>query len=791
MERTDGVTARAARPARTRVLVVIVALAAWATGTALAQGPSSAEIVADVVVHGNRTVPTDKIMRYLTSTRIGTPFSYANLHKDAERLQETGLFRRVSADRKIQQDDRSGESRLVVYFVVDEFPNIVQEVIYKNAHHISQKELDEMTRVKKGMPMDPTLNKKACFEILDHLRRKGRYFANVTLEEGRDVSDKRVVFNISEGPIVRVRSLGFRGHNELASGARLSTQIDSSRPFLYLIGGVFNPGMVDSDVLKIEEYYRNNGYLTARATRELRFSDDFQWVDITYHIHEGQHYRIKSVGIEGTKQLGHEQVSSILRARAGEHYNEAVVAADMKNITDLYGWRGYPVQVNRDLYEVEPGVIRVQYQVQESQPFRVGQVIIVGNEVTQDRVIRRMLDIYPGQILQFPQIRRAEAELARLNIFEMNPELGTRPQIIVVDGAPGYKDLVVQVKETKTGSLLLGGGINSDNGFFGSIVLHEKNFDLLRWPTSWEDILESRAFRGAGQELRIEAVPGTELQRYSISFREPYLFDLPYSLTASGFYWDRVFDEYVEGRTGGRLTLGHMLTRSMAVNVGARIENIQVSNVSIFAPMDYHEVSGANFQFVPRVGAVWDNTDSILRPTEGGKLEGSFEYAVGDFNFPIFNVEGARYFTVAQRPDGSGKQVVALRSTFAWAGSETPVYERFFAGGYRSIRGFRFRGVGPRDNGFAVGGDFMFLNSIEYQLPIRANDQLYAVAFVDSGTVERELTIRDYRVSAGFGLRIMIPQLGPVPLALDFGFPIVRGDTDREQVFSFWIGLFR
>jgi len=135
--------------------------------------------------------------------------------------------------------------------------------------------------------------------------------------------------------------------------------------------------------------------------------------------------------------------------------------------------------------------------------------------------------------------------------------------------------------------------------------------------------------------------------------------------------------------------------------------------------------------------------------------------------------------------------VIRLHSQFGWAGTETPVYERFFAGGFQSIRGFQFRGVGPFINGFNVGGDFMLLNSLEYQIPILANDNLYMVAFVDSGTVESRISISDYRVAAGFGFRITVPMLGPVPIALDFGFPIVRGPDDRTQLFSFWVGLFR
>ena len=118
----------------------------------------------------------------------------------------------------------------------------------------------------------------------------------------------------------------------------------------------------------------------------------------------------------------------------------------------------------------------------------------------------------------------------------------------------------------------------------------------------------------------------------------------------------------------------------------------------------------------------------------------------------------------------------------AWAGDNTPVYERYFAGGFRSIRGFQFRGVGPDVNGYKVGGDFMFLNSLEYQIPVKANDSIYFVGFVDSGTVEPRMEIRDYRVAAGVGVRFMVPMLGPVPIALDFGFPIVRAQTDRDPL---------
>jgi hemolysin activation/secretion protein len=100
----------------------------------------------------------------------------------------------------------------------------VREIVYRHAKHISEKDLEGLTGLRKGTPLDPVTNKSACFKIQDYLREKGYYFANVVLEEGDKATDERVVFNVTEGPIVRVRSTNFVGQEELASAARLRTQ---------------------------------------------------------------------------------------------------------------------------------------------------------------------------------------------------------------------------------------------------------------------------------------------------------------------------------------------------------------------------------------------------------------------------------------------------------------------------------------------------------------------------------------------------------------------------------------
>ncbi len=464
----------------------------------------------------------------------------------------------------------TNDGRVIVIYKVQEHPNIVREVIFKHAKHLSDDELETLTRIRKGMPLDTRLNKIAVIEIQEALKKKGRLLASVRLEEGFDESHTRVVYNITEGPVTRVRSTNFAG-NEFATSGQLRTHLETTRTLLGF-AGQYLPEMVQEDVHKLEEYYRKNGFLNIRVTRQVVFTDDFQYVDITYHIKEGARFRVKSMTIEGARSLPLEQVKTIPQIKQGDWYNELVVEKDKRNLADFFGWRGYPVNVRPELSGVqdEPGVVRVQYQIEEKPPVTVGRVIIVGNVVTRDSVIRRALGLFPGQVLRFPELRIAEANLTRLGIFEADPQKGSRPTVTAIPtDDPNVQDILVQVKETHTGTFQVGAGFNTNNGLVGTVSLNERNFDITRIPTSWEDFLEGRAFRGGGQEFNIQAIPGITYQRYGFTWRDPMIFDLPYSLTVGGYYYQYQYNEYLQERLGMRATVGKQLFPWLSVNTGA------------------------------------------------------------------------------------------------------------------------------------------------------------------------------------------------------------------------------
>ncbi|MFM1996768.1 MAG: outer membrane protein assembly factor BamA precursor, partial [Planctomycetota bacterium] len=151
----------------------------------------------------------------------------------------------------------------------------------------------------------------------------------------------------------------------------------------------------------------------------------------------------------------------------------------------------------------------------------------------------------------------------------MVPNFGAEP-LQVFPGQEPYVVVDVDAEETQTGRLMIGAGVNSNAGLVGNIVIDEQNFDITRLPRSWDDIRNGTAFRGAGQRFRLEAAPGTQLQRYTATFQEPYLFDTRIGLSTSASYYTRYFYDWAESRVGGRVGLGYQFAFApdLSVNTG-------------------------------------------------------------------------------------------------------------------------------------------------------------------------------------------------------------------------------
>lgn len=354
-------------------------------------------------------------------------------------------------------------------------------------------------------------------------------------------------------------------------------------------------------------------------------------------------------------------------------------------------------------------------------------------------------------------------------------------------------DLELTGAPARTGRIMVGGAVNSDAGVSGQITLDERNFDITRWPKSFQDFANGTAFRGAGQTFRVEAVPGSRFKRYTVSFAEPNLFDSPVSLGVSGFLFDRRYQDWDEERLGGRVSLGYRVTPDLSLSVGVSGQNVDVSHPRLAGVSALDSVLGDNELYTGEFKLTHDTRNSPFQASEGHFFEFGYERAFGDFSYDRFDVEGRKYFLISERADSSGKQTLAVSTRLGFSGEDTPIFENYFAGGYATFRGFDFRGASPVENTVQVGGRFQWLNTVEYMFPITADDAFRGVAFVDFGTVEREIELNkdNFRVAPGLGLRVAIPMLGPAPLAFDFAYPVTKADGDEKRVFSFYMSAIR
>jgi outer membrane protein assembly complex protein YaeT len=769
------------------VAALVVALLATGRGWLAAADNPQGKIITEIIPYGNRLHSPKQVLDILHS-QVGKPYDTNTINEDVRRLYNTRWFT-PNGIRVITSND--GDNRVKVLLQLTELTGTIQEIVYEGAQHLSKSDLQACTGLRKGDAMSPQINDLGRKNILAKYKDDGRYYASVELVEGNKPTDTRVVYNIVEGSVVKVAAVEFTG-NAHASAGRLREQLVTKREFLKTIGGKFREETLALDRKALVDYYHGIGFLGVTITPEVRRSADMTHVTIVYHVVEGIQYHVAARDITGNTSVPTDKLAAVTELKAGERYDKRVTQRDLTRLRDYYGLRGHAVGVQEEWYEVQPGLVQVQYNVvnDRGQPDRVGRIIIEGNDVTQDRVILNQLDLRPGQILQYPKLEDARMRLKRLGIFD--PEDEPVVEVLPNELDDQFKDIRVRVRETRTGQFIIGGSVNSDAGLTGNIAINERNFDIMRFPTSFDDFRTGRAFRGAGQELRIEASPGTQFQRYSITWREPYLFDTLFGLTNSVYFYNRSFAEYTDERYGGRITIDRRLDPIWKASLSTRIEGVDIKNVPLGAPPEIADFSGTHFALGLRAGLNRDTRDSYVYPTKGNVFDIGFEQVLGSFTYPIATTEFTQFFSskYLAREDGSGRHVLGMRTQLGFAGSNTPVYDRFYAGGIRSFRGFSFRGVGPFVDNLAVGGTFSFLNTVEYQIPILPSDKMFLVAFVDHGTVERSIEIKDYRVSVGTGLRIAVPALGPLPLALDFAVPLNHGPNDHKQLFNFSVGVF-
>jgi outer membrane protein insertion porin family len=595
-----------------------------------------------------------------------------------------------------------------------------------------------------------------------------------------------------ENQRVRVKDILFVGNTAYGDG-ELKWIIQTKEYIPIFRTGEFDPEQAARDAAMVQKYYRDRGYLDAEVGYTIEFQDVAREdLELTFRVNEGTRYEIGELRIEGNEVFSDEEIEAEMDLEQGDFLIDSRLQMDKKNVRQLYGSQGY-IYANVSsswVFSSAPGEIILTISVQEGEQFSVGDIRVRGNEQTHEKVVRRELRFYPLETFDTKEMRKAEKRLKGTGLF-------TEANIEPVGDEPGMRDALVTVEENpQTTQFIAGVGASSNSGVVGNIVLENTNFDLFDTPRSFEEFFKGQSFRGAGQTMRISLEPGTELSRFRIDFREPYLMDKPIGFGTSLYLFERGRDGYDEERTGGNFSFDRRFEEGWlegwAGEIAFRAENVEVNDREAWAAEDIRDVDGSNYLSTVKLSLLHDTTDSRYEPTEGHRMRLSWEQAGamgGDFYHAKVIGSYSQHWPVYEDEEGR-KSVFTARGRLGQIFGNSPVFERFYAGGIGSMRGFDYRGVSPRQGirSNRIGGEFMALAGAEYSFPLYT-EAVRGVLFSDMGTVEEDFGLSSWRVSVGFGVRLTLQIFGTVPMEFDFALPVVDEEEDDTRAFSFFIGL--
>ena len=671
---------------------------------------------------------------------------------------------------------------------------VVKSIEFENNRKYKDKTLTKKLDFEVGGHLDPIVAESGRRTIAEFYRKKGFADVVVTLDEEK-LSEGKVVYTVVEGSRLRIKSVRFKGNEALKTSDLRNAIKTKTRSWIFW-PAYYTEEKVARDLEKLRIVYYDRGYLNHRIEVEGR-------TEITFIIEEGPLYKVRNILLTGNEHFDNATLLADLKLQPGQTYYRLKALTHAKRILKLYGESGFvdAVVTPQASFVEEPNVVDVNFKIVENGQFRIGKVDITGNEQTQGKVIRRVLDEYdfaPGQLYNAhmaPKHGDGRGQLERYVQRTIMAEQAIIKPVVPADGADDRRDAIVDIKEGMTGMLNPGVAIGSDSGVIGQLIWQQRNFDITDWPESFGDFITMKSFKGAGQSLRVALEPGTEVSYYSVTFSEPYLNDRPTSLDIVGSSWERWRESYDEQRTKGYVGLEKRYKSRWRGSIGFRVEDVDVHRLDFDAPQEIIDFKGNNSLVGLSVGIGKDMTDDRFLPSKGSVFNVDYEQVTGDEDFGILKGTRVQYWTLHEDL-ADRKIVLAMKLLGATTLSDAPPFEKFYGGGTGTygLRGFDYRGVSTRglqtNVPFPVlkdpiGSDWIFLANGEIAVPL-VGESVSALFFIDSGTIDTG----KYRASVGTGIQIQIPQIlgSMVPMRFEIATPFRRDDDDETQVFSFRMG---
>ncbi len=800
---------------RTR-LAAVCALAALAAISSLApdaaaQAPMQEPTIAVTPQPGGPRVGTitvkfvgaanvnEQVVRANMQLSEGTLIDEALIDRDIRALYRTGQFEFI----EFKRDTRDGGK--IVDLLVELTPKFrVLRVDFTGLDHITRKRLEREIKTKPNLALDERQVKEDAQKLKEFYQKSGYNQATVsyTIDRDRNTGFGTVAFTIHEGDKVKIKSVNFSGNEHLTT-KKLRKVMDTRKwnIFSWITDtGRLRDETFDSDLEKLRDAFREEGFLDVEIDpANIRY--DYPTTSklvITIPVVEGRQYFVGDIKITGNTLYTTDELRATLRQTTGKIFAPSLIDKDARTLEEDYGKDGYIDARARVIRRpnLTTGAIDLEYELTESEKFHVESIKIEGNTKTKAVVILRELAIGPGEVFNIQRMNISKLRLENTRFFE---EVNMTPEATNI---PGRRNLKIAVKEGRTGNLTFGAGFSTLDSVIAFAEITQSNFDLFN---------RKSLFQGDGQKFRIRLQIGSRSNEAIISFEEPWLFERELALGFSLYRTSTDYDNqlYNEIRTGANVYLRKRLIELIEGKLGYTLESVQMKDIDSDAPANLREEESKGNQIVSKLSfqLLRDTRDRLINTTRGNRVEFTTTKAGlgGDADYYSLELRASQYIKTFETLN----QVFSVIGRVGVIdGSEIPYFDQYFLGGPSSLRGYKYRKVGPKQgdgkgggyqdasnplygpgsNGYGepLGGNTYGMISLEYTFDIV--EPLRFAIFYDAGFVNRDsydFSPSDYNDNIGIGIRIMI--MG-APLSLDYGIPVTSdkfNDSGGQFNFSF------
>ncbi len=772
--------------------------------------------VREVLIVGAKAYHPDRI-RFILTTRAGMIFDPVALADDVRAIEKMGPFTNTRSD-----ITRNADGSLTITFHVIEQP-YVSGVEFADLGYFQRSPLEKLVETRAGSWLNPLILENDRRAIEAHFQDKGYRYVRVTVRQENDRGNVQVTFFTNLGPEIKVADVVY---------LNLPPKVFPKQLNLGLLNGpgsAYHPELMTFDQGAVVRALQELGWLDARlnATRaeitdyvrpldERRragpaFVPDGEKNDsvmLVYDLAAGERYYLGSVSFVGNTIASGAELREAFELAEGVPFKRSDIDRAVERARRVISNQGYArcdIRVDRGLDLVNRRVNLVLH-VEEGRKYKIGRVDIHGNYVTKDAVVRRAIDLVPGDLWNDDDIDESKRQIQRTGLFKHNPmrPIALRPRFPA--DRPDEADLRIDLEEDSTGTLNFQVGYSSADGVFIQTGFGERNFNLQGFITGLFDGDVTRDWRGAGQNLNVGVQWSENTTNADVSWTNPHVMDGPFALTLGYSYVNSRRRAWEERRSIPTVTVGrYFFNNDLRLNLSYAYSDLEVLDAESDAPNDAIFGEGKYYHNSLTLGQSFDRLDNPRMPTRGYQasasetyggdpLSGSSEYwsytLKGDYFLPLIEGEqgGVTYFHVNAR----WSQIRTLGDD-----DQVPFYQRYFGGGPSPRhRGFENDRLSPTEinvngNKAYVGGTTDAMVSAEISVPVQGiNEGIRLAFFTDWGNVwgaGDSISANDLRTATGFGIRFPIM----IPVALDFAWLLDAEDGEANTQIQFTLGQFR